>query len=102
MQTTTCSTHGAQGIGLVCTHVAHALLSGAKVGFFWGDETDNARPDAWCKQCELALRKAGPEHGEHGGEWFTAGEFKVLCAACWDEANAVCGGRRWSDAARDV
>ncbi|MFO0681195.1 MAG: hypothetical protein U0234_04045 [Sandaracinus sp.] len=29
-------THGRQGIGLACTHVAHAIDSGEQVGFFWG------------------------------------------------------------------
>lgn len=46
---TDCPMHGRQGIGLACTHVAHAIDRGEKVGF-------------------------------------------SLCAACRDEAKAVCGG----------
>jgi hypothetical protein len=82
-KTADCPMHGKQGIGLVCTHVAHAIDTGEAVGFFWGDDTDTARPDAWCAACEeklVALKGAASD------EWFVAAEFKVLCAACWDEA----------------
>ena len=78
-----CPTHGLQGIGLVCTHVAHAIDSGQQVGFFWGDDTDVARPDAWCADCERNLVAL---QGTDSSEWFEAGEFKILCAVCWDEA----------------
>ena len=33
-----CPVHGRQGIGLACTHIAHAIDSGEAVGFFWGDD----------------------------------------------------------------
>ena len=79
-----CPEHGRQGIGLACTHVAHAIDSGEPVGFFWGDDTDTARPDAWCWACEQALR-AVPA-GESTDEWFLACDNKVLCAGCWDLA----------------
>jgi hypothetical protein len=85
-KTTTCSTHGDQGIGLVCIHVARAIDTGADVGFFWGDETDTARPDAWCASCE---RKLVALNGSNGDLWFREADFKVLCAACWDEARSV-------------
>jgi hypothetical protein len=78
-----CPTHGRQLIGLVCTHVAHAIDSGADVGFFVGDDVDTARPDAWCRECEhklVALDGASSE------QWFVDAQFKVLCASCWDEA----------------
>lgn len=78
-----CPRHGRQGIGLVCTHVAHAIDSDAHVGFFWGDNTDTARPDAWCFECEKAL---GALNGSSSEQWFVAAQFKILCAACWDEA----------------
>ena len=80
---TTCPQHGPQGIGLVCTHVAHAIDSGEQVGFFWGDDTDTARPDAWCLQCERALIALA---GASSEKWFVEADFKILCAACWDEA----------------
>lgn len=81
-----CRKHGLQGIGLVCTHVAHAIDSGADVGFFWGDDTDTARPDAWCASCE---RKLLALKGAPSDRWFVECDYKVLCAACWDEAKRV-------------
>jgi len=84
--TADCPRHGTQGIGLACTHVAHAIDSGARVGFFWSNETDTARPDAWCAACETALSAANTEEAYE--TWFHAADFKILCAACWDEAKA--------------
>jgi hypothetical protein len=85
-KTSNCPKHGQQGIGLVCTHVAHAIDSGERVGFFWGDDTDTARPDAWCGACE---RKLVALNGAASDRWFTDAGFKILCAACWDEARRV-------------
>jgi hypothetical protein len=85
-KTAHCSKHGVRGIGLVCTHVAHAIDSGAEVGFFWGDDTDTARPDAWCAACE---RKLVALAGASSERWFVEAEFKILCASCWDEAKWV-------------
>lgn len=89
MKTVHCHLHGEQGIGLVCTHVAHAIDTGGKVGFYWGDDTDLSRPDAWCAACEeklVALAGASSE------QWFIDADFKILCTSCWDEAKAICGG----------
>jgi hypothetical protein len=83
-----CPVHGAQGIGLVCVHIAHAVDSGEKVGFFWGSDDDLARPDAWCNVCEDLL-VAAPD-GEQE-QWFRSADFKVFCASCWDQARQVCG-----------
>jgi hypothetical protein len=80
---TDCTKHGNQGIGLACTHVAHAIDSGAQVGFFWGDDEDTARPDAWCAKCNEALVALNWASSEN---WFLDADFKVLCAGCWDEA----------------
>jgi hypothetical protein len=82
-----CSSHGKQRIGLVCTHVAHAVHRGEKVGFFFGDDTDTARPDAWCQTCETALIAL---NGANSTTWFKTAEFKIFCAACWDEASRIC------------
>jgi hypothetical protein len=84
-----CSIHGTHGIGLVCVHVANGLLRGDQVGFYWSDNTDLARPDAWCKDCETALRHPNDTSSE---VWLANADFKMLCALCWDEAKAVCGG----------
>lgn len=85
-RTTNCPRHGSQGIGLVCIHVARAIDSRASVGFFWGDDTDLARPDAWCADCEQALIAL---NGASSADWFKAADFKILCAACWDEAKKI-------------
>ena len=83
---TNCPTHGRQGVALACTHIAHAIAAGEQVGFFWGDDVDTARPDAWCADCERRLRALD---GASSEAWFVAAEFKVLCVACWDEAKRV-------------
>ena len=82
-----CPQHGRQGLGLVCTHIAHAVDSGDRVGFFWGDDIDTARPDAWCWACEQALLAVPPEQSTE--EWFRKCEYKKFCAACWDHAKHV-------------
>jgi hypothetical protein len=93
MRYVTCSHHGRQGIGLVCTHIAQAADRGEQVWFFWGDVTDTARPDAWCLKCEQALRRLPA--GAFSDAWFAACDFKVLCSACWDHAKRVLyDGRR--------
>ena len=89
MQKVDCTAHGTQGIGLVCEHVAYAVDRGERVGFFWGDDTDTARPDAWCAECERALVAL---QGASSAEWFKNAGFKIVCAKCWDEAKVICGG----------
>jgi hypothetical protein len=89
MKKVNCTSHGEQGIDLVCKHVAVAVDSGARVGFFWGDDTDTARPDVWCSECEKTLLAL---NGRSSEKWFLEAEFKVFCAKCWDQAKAVCGG----------
>ena len=89
MKNVNCPSHGEQGIGLVCKHIACAVDAGERVGFFWGDDPDTARPDAWCYECENALVALS---GRSTEGWFQDAEFKVFCAMCWDEAKAICGG----------
>jgi hypothetical protein len=89
LQRVDCTAHGTQGIGLVCEHVAYAIDRGEQVGFFWGEDADTARPDAWCAECERALVAL---EGASSEEWFKNAGFKILCAKCWDEAKVVCGG----------
>lgn len=84
MDKVVCPEHGRQGIGLVCTHIALAIDSAEPVGFFWGNDADTARPDAWCMACEQALRETPA--GQPTETWFLACDFKILCAACWDIA----------------
>ncbi len=84
-----CSLHGTQGVGLVCEHVAFAIDRNERVGFHWGDDTDLARPDAWCTQCENRLVAL---NGASSAQWFKDAGFKIFCAGCWDEAKRICGG----------
>ena len=80
---TNCAEHGQQGVGRICTHIANA--NGVDpLGFTWGDSYGNARPDAWCKTCEAALR-AIPQ-GQSFDPWYAACSFQVLCEKCWDLA----------------
>lgn len=88
-KTCNCSTHGKQGIGLVCIHVAYATEERRRVGFFWGNQDDLSRPDAWCQACEDRLEALRDGDGD---EWFKEADFKIFCALCWDHAKAVCGG----------
>jgi len=84
-----CQVHGTQGVGLVCEHIAFAVDRKERIGFFWGDDTDLARPDAWCSQCEGALLALD---GASSEQWFKDAHFKIFCARCWDVAKHVCGG----------
>lgn len=84
-RTTDCHVHGRQGIAVACVHVARAVDSGEQVGFFWGDDTDLGRPDAWCSECEHKLRDL---NGAAAEQWFCEAEFKILCVNCWDDAKA--------------
>ena len=86
---TECPVHGLEGIGLVCEHIAFAVGRGERIGFFWGNDTDTARPDAWCSECERALLAL---NGASSEQWFRDARFKIFCAKCWDEAKRVCGG----------
>jgi hypothetical protein len=83
-----CGQHGRQGIGFACIHVIQAIDSGEQVGFFWGDETDTARPDAWCWECEQALLAINALNSEEDltGQWFDDCQFKIICSSCWDLA----------------
>ena len=87
MKTLDCPRHGEQAFGLVCTHIAHAIDRRERVGFFWGDDTDLGRSDAWCAKCESKLVTL---QGASSEQWFRDAEFKFLCISCWDEAKIVC------------
>ena len=81
-----CKKHGSQGIGLVCEHIAFAVDRGECVGFFWGDDTDTALPDAWCSECEVRVQKTG---GEWEGEAEAHLGAKLLCGRCYDLAKKL-------------
>lgn len=78
----------------MCEHIAVGVDKREAVGFYWGDDTDHARPDAWCAECEAALVALD---GASSEQWFINARFKIFCARCWDEAREVCGGLPLSD-----
>ena len=85
LPTTVCVRHGRQGCGIVCVHVANAIDSGERVGFFWSPDPEMARPLAWCAACERCLDENGGDVQKLAG----VAEFKIICAKCWDEAKAT-------------
>jgi hypothetical protein len=66
---------------------SYALDSGESVGFFWGDDTDMVRPDAWCRSCEQAPLVV--PKGPSTANWFLACDYEVFSASCWDYAKQV-------------
>ena len=70
---------------------AHAIDRGELVGFYWGTQSDLARPDAWCAECNEKRKNPGLRTED---KWFQEADFKMLCEHCWDEAKRVCGGFR--------
>jgi len=81
-----CSAHGAQDETFVCQHIVQGLRDGIAYGFWWADDPENPRPDAWCTACNEIVAASG-------GEWTSEGEkfagVKLLCGACYDRARAM-------------
>jgi hypothetical protein len=90
-----CDRHGRQPATMVCQHVVAGLVERRRVGFFWTtNDSANSRPDAYCTECELRVRKTG-------GEWVAEAlehlQPKTLCASCYDMAKVFhMGGNPWS------
>jgi hypothetical protein len=89
-QTVRCDRHGPQGFGIVCIHVARAVDSGERVGFFESPDPEMARPFAWCAACE----RYAEANGGDVGKLAAVADFKIVCAKCWDEAKAALGDSR--------
>lgn len=74
-----CDDHGRTAPAYVCKH----LVTGKGLGFFAGEETEEARPDAWCSKCEK-VRIA------EGGEWndrsYDFAGISLICTSCYDQA----------------
>ncbi len=91
-RTVECDEHGPQPETFVCQHIVQGLVEGRPYGFWWADDPENSRPDAWCTACNDLLKK-------HGGEWNDTTEsfagVKLLCGACYDTARAANLGRKW-------
>lgn len=80
-----CSRHGPQPQTFVCQHIVQSMHTRVRVGFFWPADATEARPDAWCAECNERVARTG-------GEWVAeAAEFlgaSLLCASCYDEAKS--------------
>ena len=81
-----CAEHGEQQATYVCQHIVQTLKDGKARGFWWADDPDNPRPDAWCSECEAKVQ-------ETNGEWNDESEafagVKLLCGACYDRAKQI-------------
>ncbi len=80
-----CAEHGAQPATFVCQHILRGLEEDKPYGFWWADDPESTRPDAWCTACEEYLNA-------DGGEWNDKTEafagVKLLCGSCYDRAKA--------------
>jgi hypothetical protein len=83
-----CGEHGLQDKTFVCQHVLMSLRDGIQRGFFWSQNPDSSRPDAWCRDCNERV-------GATGGEWTAEAEalagVTLLCGACYDRVKAMNG-----------
>ena len=81
-----CCRHGMQPETFVCNHIVETLTDNQPRGFWWANDPDNDRPDAWCTECNTRLR-------DNGGEWNeeieTFAHVRLLCGCCYDSAKAV-------------
>lgn len=78
-----CPDHGLQQATFVCQHIVKGLREKKNYGFWWAQDTDNPRPDAWCTACNEFL-------ATNGGEWNDETEgfasVTLLCGGCYDRA----------------
>jgi hypothetical protein len=81
-----CPIHGEQPETFVCQHVVQTLRDGVPRGFFWANNTNETRPDAWCSDCNSRVATSA-------GEWTPEAEalagVRLICAACYDRAKAI-------------
>lgn len=91
----TCGSHGEQQRTYVCQHIYAGLVARERVGWFWSiGDPNNPRPDAYCQDCEIRVRKTG---GEWVGEALEQLQPTILCGICYDLAKTFhTGGNPWS------
>lgn len=78
-----CEVHGLKEISFSCIHIAMAIDSKEKVGFFYSKAEEDLPQIAWCNSCEQYLL----DNGEEWTEVFQAkADFKMLCSDCFEEA----------------
>jgi hypothetical protein len=80
---------------MVCQHIIAGLTERRRVGFYWSIENPAAlRPDAWCSECERAVRSTS---GEWTGDTLARAQPKILCGSCYDLSKIFhMGGDPWS------
>jgi hypothetical protein len=81
-----CSTHGKQQATFVCQHIIQTMRDGKARGFWWADDAENTRPDAWCSDCEAKVQET---NGEWNDESEAFARVKLLCGACYDRAKEI-------------
>ncbi|WP_215408428.1 hypothetical protein [Vibrio gigantis] len=83
-----CCVHGEQQETFVCQHIIQTLEDGKARGFWWANDPENERPDAWCTECEHMVQITN-------GEWTEESEafakVSLLCGACYDKAKSING-----------
>jgi hypothetical protein len=84
-----CETHGTSHATFVCQHLAR----GEGLEFFYDDNPDDPRPDAWCGECDEVMME---DDGWNEENEKSAG-ITLLCASCYDEVR----GRNREPAAWD-
>ena len=81
-----CAEHGKQQATYVCQHVAETLADGQPRGFWWANDPDIPRPDAWCSECEAKVQQTG---GDWKNESKAFAGVTLLCGACYDKAKEI-------------
>jgi hypothetical protein len=81
-----CEVHGDQQATFVCQHIVRSLREDRPYGFFWAEDPESARPDAWCTACNEQVASTG-------GDWTEESEafagVTLICGACYDRAKAM-------------
>jgi hypothetical protein len=78
-----CETHGSKDMSFSCIHIAIAIDSKEKTGFFYSEAEEDLPQIAWCAECEQYLL----DNGEEWTDAFQAlADFKMLCSDCFEEA----------------
>jgi hypothetical protein len=78
-----CKIHGSKEMSFSCIHIAMAIDTKEKVGFFYSEPEEDLPQIAWCGACEEWLL----DNGEEWTDVFkTNADFKTLCSDCFEEA----------------
>lgn len=72
-----CDLHGTSYATFTCCHLAE----GSNLGFFYNDDPEDPRPDAWCAKCDELMMADGGWNEEN--EKYA--DITLLCAYCYDQ-----------------